>query len=76
MEKQFCVIKVMTDGEVCWAAVRIVYSRASLIRTNWDLGMFGWANFRINRVLQNTRPGGGGSEISARSRVKVTTRGG
>jgi hypothetical protein len=36
------------------------YNRASLIRTNWDSGMFGLVNFRINRVLQNTRPGGGG----------------
>jgi hypothetical protein len=54
------------------------YSRASLIRTDWDSGMFGLENIRINRVLQDTRRGGGGggSEISARSRVKVTTRGG
>jgi hypothetical protein len=52
------------------------YSRASQIRTNWDKGMFGLVNFRIERVLQNTRGVGGGSEIIARSRVKVTTRGG
>jgi hypothetical protein len=30
------------------------YIRTSLIRTNWDSGMFGLANFRISRVLQNT----------------------
>jgi hypothetical protein len=47
----------------------IVYSRASLIRTNWDSGMFGLVNFRINRVLQNTRPreGGGIGDSSALS---------
>jgi hypothetical protein len=36
------------------------YSRASLIRTNWDLGIFGLVNFRINRVLQKKMAGGGG----------------
>jgi hypothetical protein len=30
------------------------------MRTNWDWGMFGLVNFRINRVLQNTLVGGGG----------------
>jgi hypothetical protein len=50
------------------------YSRALQIRTNWDLGMFRLVHFQINRVLQNTL--GGGPEISAHSRVKVTTRGG
>jgi hypothetical protein len=30
------------------------YSRASLIRTNWNSGMFGLVIFRISRVLQNT----------------------
>jgi hypothetical protein len=33
--------------------------------------MFGFVNFRINRVLQNTRQGGGGSEIPARSRSQI-----
>jgi hypothetical protein len=36
------------------------YSRASLIRTNSDSGMFGLVNFGINRILQNTRQGVGG----------------
>jgi hypothetical protein len=36
------------------------YSTASLIRTNWDSRMFGLVNFRINRVLHNTRREGGG----------------
>jgi hypothetical protein len=35
------------------------HSRASLIRTNWDSFMFGFVNFRINQVSQNTRWGGG-----------------
>jgi hypothetical protein len=35
------------------------YSRASLIRTNWDSGMIGLVNFRIKWVLQNTRREGG-----------------
>jgi hypothetical protein len=39
-------------------------SRASLIRNNWDSGMFGLVHFLINRVLQNTRPGGGGQRFS------------
>jgi hypothetical protein len=43
----------------------VKYSRASLIRTNWDSVMFGSVNFRINRVLQNTRRGGGGSNEQA-----------
>jgi hypothetical protein len=48
----------------------LTYSRASLIRTNWDSGMFGLVNFRINRVLQNTRRrGGGGGRIFPRSLV-------
>jgi hypothetical protein len=42
------------------------YSRASLIRTNWDSGMFGLVNFRINRVLQSTRPGKGIGRASTR----------
>jgi hypothetical protein len=37
-----------------------IYSTASLIRNNWDSGMFGLVIFRINRVLQGTRRGGGG----------------
>jgi hypothetical protein len=47
------------------------YSTASLIRNNWDSGIFGLVNFRINRGSQNTRRsrrGGGGVEIPARSR--------
>jgi hypothetical protein len=51
------------------------YSRTSLIRTNWVLGMFGLANFRISRVLQNIWRGAR-SQIPALSLVKVTTRSG
>jgi hypothetical protein len=36
------------------------YITASLIRTNWDSGMFGLVNFQINRVLQKYTAGGGG----------------
>jgi hypothetical protein len=36
------------------------YSRDSLIRTNWDSGMFGFVNFRINRVFTKYGGGGGG----------------
>jgi hypothetical protein len=31
-----------------------IYSRASLIRTIWDSGMFGLVNFQINWVLKIT----------------------
>jgi hypothetical protein len=34
-----------------------IYSRPSLILTNWNSGMFGLVNFRISRVLQNTYRG-------------------
>jgi hypothetical protein len=44
-------------------AMGYTYSTASLIRTNWDLGMFGLVNFRINLVLQNTRAGIGDSRM-------------
>jgi hypothetical protein len=54
----------VTFSRICPAdLVRFIitlrYSRASLIRTNWDSGMFGLVNLRINRVLQNTRREGG-----------------
>jgi hypothetical protein len=35
------------------------YSRASLIRTNWNSGMIGLANFRFSKVLQNICRGAG-----------------
>jgi hypothetical protein len=67
-------IKARAKDRAATGSASNKYSRASLFRTNWDSGMLGLVNFRINRVLQNTRRGE--SENTARSRVKVTTRGG
>jgi hypothetical protein len=46
-------------------ARKLQYSRASLIRTLWDSGMFGLVNFRINWVLQNTRGVGDSRALSS-----------
>jgi hypothetical protein len=52
------------DGDSMFLQNAGMYSRSSLIQTNWDSGMFGLVNFRINLVLQNTR--GGGGRVSTR----------
>jgi hypothetical protein len=58
----YSVFNIWTDKkEGYWSLFKDnIYSRASLIRNNWDSGMFRLLNFRINRVLQNTRRGVGG----------------
>jgi hypothetical protein len=49
---RFCLtIQYMFLYFIISFAYSFVYSRASLIRTNWDSGMFGLVNFPIHRLV-------------------------
>jgi hypothetical protein len=72
------IFRLCSTNITCRESV-YMYSRASVIWTNWDSVMFGLVNFRISLVLQNTWRGGGGdfralsSEGHKQRRVTVLT---